>query len=181
MANYYPPPQQQPPQKKSSTSTWVIVLIVVLAFVFVVLPILSVMAIYGVRKYIANAKTAEARVTIGQLARSANSAFERDHKLCASASVPVPAVVPSGVKYMSSPSDWEVDKAANAGFSCLGFSMATPQYFQYDYKATPTSFTITARGDLDGDGTASTFQLGGKIVGGNLVVDPTIAEQNVEE
>ncbi len=146
---YPPPPYYGPPQpQKSSAGTWIIIVVVALFAIVAVIGILAVFAVAGTRKYIANAKTAEARNTLGQLAKDAVSAYERDGKLCPSASAPVPTVVPSGSKYMSTPADWDADKTANAGFACLGFSMSMPQYYQYDYKATATGFTVTARRDL---------------------------------
>ena len=173
----YPPP----PRQKSGTATWIIVLLLVFGGLVVFIGIGSILAIYGVRKYIANAKTAEARSTLGQIAREAVAAYERDGHICPSASAPVPAVVPHAAKYQSAITDWEVDKASNAGFACLGFSLSMPQYYQYSYDETPTSFKATARGDLDGDGVTSEFSIEGKLVGGALDVAPTILEVNPEE
>jgi type IV pilus assembly protein PilA len=173
----YPPP----PPKKSSFPVWLIVLLLAVPALVAVVGILAVLAIYGTRKYIANAKTAEARSTIGQLSKDAVAAYERDGKLCPSASSPIPATVPHAAKYQSTPSEWDVDKAKNAGFACLRFSMDQPQYYQYDYKSTPSGFTVTAHGDLDGDGTESSFELEARLTGGTLVVAPTILERDPQE
>lgn len=54
--------------------------------------------------------------------------------------------------------------------------MRTPQYFQYDYEATPTSFVARAHGDLDGDGVFSTFEVTGHLVGDRLVVSPRLSK-----
>ncbi len=172
----YPPPQAMPPKKKMSGC---MIALIVLALMVPVLGVMSVLAISGVRKYIANAKTAEARNTLGQIAKSAATAYERDGKLCPSAT-PVPVDISSvrGRKYMSAPGEWE-DKSS--GWSCLGFSMMTPQYFQYAYTSTGSSFTATAHGDLNGDGEVSTFQVTGMVEGNRLVIAPTIAETNPEE
>src|SRR5208283_5281172 len=101
-------------------------------------------AVYGVRKYVANAKTAEAFNSVGQIARDAATAFEKEsmgsavlavkgttgvtRALCASASQTVPAASASikGAKYQSNQAlgkDWSADSATNLGFSCLKFSM----------------------------------------------------------
>src|ERR1700691_6187677 len=120
---YAPPAAPAPSPKRFPT--WLIVVLAVLGMCGLVVPILAVLAVYGVRKYIANAKTAEARNALGEIARDAATAYERDHALCASASSPVPSSVSMvrGVKYQSAPGEWQVDRARNAGFACLRFSM----------------------------------------------------------
>jgi type IV pilus assembly protein PilA len=165
------------PPKKSGFPVWLIVILIASPMI---IGIFAILAIYGARKYIANSKTAEARNTLYELARDATYAYERDGKLCPSASAPIPTVVPRAAKYKVIQADWEADKHANAGFACLKFSMALPQYYQYDYKSTSTSFTITAHGDLNGDGIVSTFELDGQVVGGAVKVS-MIRETNPEE
>lgn len=181
-----PLPPPPPPNRGGSGAGMGVGLIIVLIAIpalVAIIGILAVMSIYGTRKYIANAKTAEARNTLGMLGKLAVSAYERDGKVCPSASQPVPAspTAVSAKKYMSTPSDWDADKAANAGFACLKFEMSMPQYFQYDYKATSAGFTATARGDLNGNGVYSEFKVEGRVIGGVLQVAPTISETNPEE
>jgi len=153
-----------------------------LMIVVAVVGILAVLAAYGVRKYMANAKSAEASNSVGRMAQDAAFAFDsgRSHApssarpaFCGTASASVPANVSAvaGRKYQSTPSEWNVDAVANQGFACLMFQMDTPQYYRYTYVATVTgnvgdSFTATANGDLDGDGNLSTFQLSGVIAPG---------------
>jgi type IV pilus assembly protein PilA len=170
-----------PPPQKSGFPTVLIVFLVAIPAIIAVIGILAVLAIYGVRKYIANAKTAEARNSLGQIAKDAAAAYDRDGKVCASASSPIPATVPHAAKYQSMASEWEADKAVNGGFACLKFEMSSPQYYQYDYKATASGFTATAHGDLNGDGVESTFEIEGKVVGGVLQVAPMLKETNPEE
>src|ERR1700734_3231453 len=50
--------------------------LVELMIVVAIIGILSVLAIYGVRKYVANAKTVEARNSLGQIAKDAAAAVE---------------------------------------------------------------------------------------------------------
>jgi type IV pilus assembly protein PilA len=162
----------------------------------VVVPVFLSLAIYGLRKYIANAKTAEARNSIAQIAKDAAAAYEGGaatthgaHALCASASRPVPESIRyvSGAKYQSAPGDWSVDAAQNAGFACLRFSMDQPQYYMYSYHASGRSsagdsFQARANGDLNGDGVLSTFTLKGHVEpNGAIAVDPNLVETNPQE
>ena len=80
--------------------------LVELMIVVAIVGVLAALAIYGVRKYIANAKTAEARNSLGQISKDASSAYAREgmagavlgvgatadvsNKLCAQATNPVP-------------------------------------------------------------------------------------------
>jgi type IV pilus assembly protein PilA len=166
-------------EKKAGTPTWVIVVAVSGTLLIVFGGVLAALAIYGVRKYIANAKVAEAQGALGAIGIDAQQAFERGataprgevvHRVCPSASVSVPQSVASvkGMKYLSSPGEWDVDRARNAGFACLGFSMTTPQYFMYSYHAHGSSkpgdgFIAEAVADLAGDGNLLTLRSTGKI------------------
>jgi len=182
----YQPPQAPPPPPKKGFPTWAIVLLSIVGVFVVVGPIVGVLMVYSVRKYLANAKTAEARSALAQIGLDAATAYEKNHALCGSASSPVPASMKmvTGTKYQSAPAEWEVDGKRNAGFACLGFSMEMPQYFQYSYsvsRANPNEFTAVAHGDLNGDGQVSTFLLRGTVQGGALSIAPKIEETSPEE
>jgi type IV pilus assembly protein PilA len=179
-----------------------------LMIVVAIVGILAVLAIYGVRKYIANAKTAEARNSLGQIGKDAQTAFEKDsmagavlgaggtsavtRALCQSATATVPAAIGSvqGKKYQPDPTigkDWNTNVATNVGFACLKFSMSSPQFYMYNYTSDSTAttqgtaFTATANGDLDGNGTLSTFTLLGSVINNQLNVSPNLNETNPEE
>lgn len=182
--------------------------LVELMIVVAIIGVLAALAIYGVRKYIANAKTAEARNSLGQLGKDAASAFDREHMvgtvmplgttssvlhgLCGTAtnSVPANATDIQGKKYQSSPKDWNTGDANN-GWKCLRFTMDQPQYYMYSYNSNGTdghvggTFQAIANGDLNGDGTLSTFELDGTIAqasGGTIVeVAPNLLETDPEE
>ena len=184
--------------------------LVELMIVVAIIGILAVLAIYGVRKYVANSKTAEARNSLGQISKDATTAFEREsmagivlgkgvstavtRALCGSATQTVPAAIASvqGKKYQSNPAtntDWEKDESANAGFYCLKFTMQAPQYYMYNYSSNGnitvptqgTAFTATANGDLNGDTVQSTFMIVGSVANNNVFVGPNIIETDPEE
>lgn len=179
---------------------WVIVLIVVGVGAVMLLGTLGSLAIFGMRRYLAAAKTSEAKASIGAIARGARVAYEREsvvgdaavHRLCGSA-VPVPSKVPSGLKYQPGSGGVDFDTGdAETGWKCLRFSMTTPIYYQYHYQQGggyvvpstdpgPDGFEATAVGDLDGDGDTSIFSITGRVTGGTVVQSPTIHVENEVE
>jgi type IV pilus assembly protein PilA len=157
-----------------------------LMIVVAIVGILAVLAIYGVRDYIANAKTAEATNAVGLISQDAVTAYEREgmagtvltqktssalaRRFCPASSVSVPSSATSiqGKKYQSRLADWNTDSATNGGFSCLGFEMDAPQYYMYSYSITGTgnpgdTYTAQAQGDLNGDGVLSLYSLTGSV------------------
>lgn len=182
-----------PTPQKSGASIVVIIIVSILAILVVGGGILAVLAIYGTRKYISNAKSAEARFTLGMIGKDAQSAYENEsldpnltlggtpsikHTVCPSGK-PIPSDVSSisGKKYQSSMSEWQ-DKA---GWECLRFEMSQPQYYQYRFDGQGTGFKATAQGDLNGDGVFSKFELSGKVQSDRLVIAPALVETNPDE
>jgi len=126
--------------------------LVELMIVIAIIGVLAALAIYGVRRYLASAKTSEAKNTIGAISRGAKQAFEREtaaselvaeganstnasHALCDSAAAAVPAAVPGGTKYQpktTNNDDFNTGTAI-AGWKCLKFSMSDAIYYQYNY------------------------------------------------
>jgi type IV pilus assembly protein PilA len=183
--------------------------LVELMIVVAIVGVLAVLAVYGVRKYIANAKTAEAKNSVGQIGKDAAVALEREiinpsvldpgaaaalnRRLCLTAGKTVPdgKAKIAGQKYQSNPAagvDWNADQStAGKGFACLKFEMTTPQYYMYNYTSDATSasigkvMTATANGDLNGDGVLSTFEQAGAVTSNLLRLSPSISEVNPEE
>lgn len=119
------------------------------------------LAVYGVRRYVQDAKVAEARSTIANIARAYAATLQESpvagkrraaKKLV---SLPkVPASVPRGAKYQTSADEWKA-------WSAIHFALTDPQYFQYEVVAAKDGRTaeILARGDLNGDGKTSLFRV----------------------
>ncbi len=153
--------------------------LVELMIVVAIIGVLAALAIYGVRRYLASAKTSEAKNTIGGITRAAVSAYEREtynnqlladgansatmmHVLCGSAMARVPAGAPAGVKYQPSTADGaDFNTGDNLnGWKCLAFSLTQASYYSYFYaagvgsglaQATANGFEASALGDLDGN------------------------------
>src|SRR4051794_5576666 len=129
--------------------------LVELMIVVAIIGVLAALAIYGVSKYLASAKTSEAKNTVGAIARGAIASFEREttaseltkpgqssaalsHATCGTGSVPaVPAAMTAvkGIKYnpvQAEGMDFESGDVLN-GWKCLKFSMSQPIYYQYQY------------------------------------------------
>ena len=178
--------------------------LVELMIVVAIIGVLAALAVYGVRRYVMTAKTAEATEGIGRIAKDASTRFNSEvmagtivplgsaatvsNELCEQASQMIPgdSAQIRGRKYQSSPNEWNMDatfssRGAAAGFACLGFSMQDPQYFAYDYRtsgpigAVGGEFTAVAFGDLDGDQELSTFTLRGEIQGSGVGLVVTVA------
>jgi len=164
--------------------------LVELMIVVAIIGVLAALAIYGVRRYVFTAKTAEAKEGIGRIAKDASSAFNAErmagtvlplgstaagsNQLCWGSATMTDGLIPAAVtaiqgrKYQSSPSEWNAGSSSGpgggaAGFACLGFSMQDPQYYQYGYMTACTST------NCDGDGDQFTAHAHGDLDGDGSV------------
>lgn len=153
--------------------------LVELMIVIAIIGVLAALAIYGVRRYLASAKTSEAKNTIGAIARGAKASFEREtaaselivaaaggnstgasHALCATAT-PTPATVPVGTKYQpGSGNGVDFDSGDSVtGWKCLKFSMTQAVYYKYTYTKGSSPLT-TAKGGSPTVSAAESFEAG---------------------
>jgi len=157
-----------------------------LMIVVAIVGVLAVLAIYGVRKYVANAKTAEARNSLGQIIKDQATVYSKDsmagailtpgssslvaYQFCGNGASSVPGAAPKATKYQSTQTDWQ----DGSGWQCTGFTLEQPQYYSYTLTTTggpgPGNDTVAmAQGDLNGDGTNSTFTMEGSSLSDNRV------------
>ncbi|WP_438030927.1 type IV pilin protein [Sorangium sp. So ce233] len=126
--------------------------LVELMIVVAIIGVLAALAIFGVRRYLASAKTSEAKNSVGAITRGAAAAFEREtaaseilgggvnsgtasHTLCDSAPAVPNGGPPMGVKYQPRAEEGQDFEhgTSTASWKCLRFSMTQPIYYQYHY------------------------------------------------
>lgn len=169
------PSRPRNPRRSSLKAARGISLVEVMNFVTLA-AVLGTLAMVGVAKYLRHSKTAEAIGTLTTIGKSAVSAYNtsdstqptnsipaaaramRHFPQSAQTPVPEDASLLRGKRYRSSPADW-----AKTPWRELNFSMPQPQYYRYDFKSSGVGATgvatITAAGDLDGDGETSLYTL----------------------
>jgi type IV pilus assembly protein PilA len=155
--------------------------LVELMIVIAVVGILAALAIFGVTRLLASAKSAEAKNTIGAISRSAQAAFERqlanslikdngasessgDRALCETA-IPVPGSLAqvAGAKYQPKTAPTEDFNQGDdlVGWKCLRFSMSDPISYQYWYTKGDAPLTSAANGPVPPD-IAQGYEAGAK-------------------
>jgi len=162
--------------------------LVELMIVVAIIGVLAALAIYGVSRYLKHSKTAEATRNLSAIETGSKQAFQTDtdingsgtgpfaHQFCTTTG-PTPATTPVAQK-SSTIGQW-----TSAGWTCLKFAVNEPQFYSYQYAASGTGtsavYTADANGDLDGNGTKSTFELkGAGSATGDAVRQSMAAEHN---
>jgi hypothetical protein len=131
-------------------------------------------------EYIKKSKGTEALVMLKRLATSARAfAEERGSGFPRIAGGPTP---PLGACCKGEKGRCAPDPAlwGEPPWSDLDFSVDDPHYFSYEYKADTdgTSFTARAYGDLDCDGTYSTFSMTGTVGAGSAITLGEVSREN---
>ncbi len=148
-----------------------------LMIVVAIIGILAAVAIPAFMKYIRRSKTTEATMNVRKLFDSSVAYFESERSDTAGSILAKQfpgsiALTPTtkcctaaGEKCAPTPSIWN-DTAG--GWASLNFSVDDPHYYQYRYDSTGTgsaaNFKAWAHGDLDCDGTFSSFQRAGNVL-----------------
>lgn len=138
--------------------------------------ILSAIGMYGLARYVRHAKTAEAISSVNSLAGAAADFYNasdatqptgatpqavhamRHFPPSSRVAVPEDPLTVRGKRYQSNMADW-----AASPWRDLRFSIVQPQCYQYSFDAqgagSSAKATVTAQGDLDGDGVRSTYSV----------------------
>ncbi len=141
--------------------------LVELMIVVAIIGVLASLAIYGVRRYLAATKTAEAKEGVGAIARCAQASYEREtviselvgegnvaqaasHALCGTATQDIPSSMADvkGTKYQPNSdhtADYNLGDAGN-GWPCLKFSSSSPTYYQLGYRKASLKFSSNPAG-----------------------------------
>lgn len=185
--------------------------LVELMIVVSIVGVLAAMAVYGVKQYMAAARSAEAKNNVGAVARSAVAAYERvridadsvsgaapdeaEHALCGSSAwVPDSLAKVKGRKYQpitADNADFQLGDD-NTGWRCLKFQVTQPVYYRLSYGhnagdlsglfgAAADYFVARAEGDTDGDGIVARFQRGGQVVNNLVTMETQVWLQNDTE
>jgi type IV pilus assembly protein PilA len=147
-----------------------------LMIVVAIVGILAAVAIPAFMKYIRRSKTLEASLNVRKMFDSSVTYFETEHsdkaqnilarQFPTNAAI-TPAAACCGVGGKCKPAVTNFQDA-NGVWQALNFSVDDPFHYQYQYVSTGTdtaaTFEAYALGDLDCDGTLSTFMRGGSVM-----------------
>jgi prepilin-type N-terminal cleavage/methylation domain-containing protein len=141
--------------------------LVELMIVVVILGILAAVAIPAFTRYVKRSKTSEATGNIAKIYQGELTYYQGATERTPSAefitAAANPAAAPTQTKYAVNTPAWNA-----TGWREVGFSLDSGHYYQYAATGGNAGFTASAVGNLDGDGTNSTFSRQGTIVAGEV-------------
>jgi hypothetical protein len=162
--------------------------------------VISAVAMYLLARYVRHSKTAEAIGSVTAIAEAAATYYEssdgaqpvgttpdqaramRHFPPSSNGTVPPSLDMVKGKRYQSSLADW-----AGPPWIDMRFSIPQPQYYAYSFDAQGSGVAaraaVTAQGDLDGNGKASTYSLGVSVDPGSFKarVDKDIKTHDPDE
>jgi len=161
--------------------------------------ILTAVGMYALACYVRHGKTTEAMGSVTRLGTSAAEYYNKSdatqptgaqpeavHAMrhfppSSRAPVPEDPLSVRAKRYQSNAADW-----TTSPWRDLGFSIVQPQCYQYAFDAQGAGMqakaTVTAQGDLDGDGTRSLYSLGiAPDESATAVVTPQVTRRDPEE
>ena len=154
-----------------------------LMIVVAIIGILAAVAIPAFMKYIRRSKTSEATMNLRKLFDSSVSYFSREHAnrtgTIMQRQFPDDVALTPGVGFCGANTNaekWQPQKTywTNASWQALNFALSDPHYYSYQFDSTGNDtgaeFTARAIGDLNCNGTFSTFERIGKVDGSLNVV-----------
>jgi hypothetical protein len=160
---------------KSAQRNWVIAWVALSVFMIPAgVGMASAVTVYGVQKYVTNAKRAEAQSSLALMAKGMEGCAARGELPQTSQWVPADLSEVRGRKYQSTSVDWSSQDA----FACSGAVLAEPQYFRYRWrKTTAASGQFEAEADLNGDGIVDlALQQGVHCAAGKCEIEPLLGD-----
>jgi hypothetical protein len=176
MPGQHAPHGYAPRPAKGGIPTWALVLVILAIVIFLFGGICAAIAVPAFTKYVRKSKTAEARVEVAKLFDGIAN-YYAEHGTCptdgntaghAGVTPPLTVLCASGqdgrcVPNGSGPGGYpQAAWSENAVWQKLGYAQQNGHYFHYDvrWESSPQGckFTVQAFGDLDEDGTFSTFE-----------------------
>jgi type II secretory pathway pseudopilin PulG len=126
--------------------------------------VLAALATHRFQDYANKSRATEAVVNLRAI-QTATQLYYADHQALPPAAGPNPAQgeCKSGQSLAITAQEWQVP-----GWTAVHFAPEGQLFYRYRTTATADTFTIEATGDLDCDGTFSTFRMTGKVANGNL-------------
>jgi prepilin-type N-terminal cleavage/methylation domain-containing protein len=144
-----------------------------LMIVVAIIGILAAVAIPSFLDYMRHAKETEASLQLNKIGKNAKVVYSNTSSYVVGTAAQLPKKPGSGGccggggasknHCLAVPTDF----AAEPIWKQLGFQIDEDSLFYYDYTGTANTYTATATGDLDCDGTEITYTLAGTAVNGN--------------